>query len=135
LAVLSPWGSRRYAGGLSDRTRSRFCRRRPWLLGGLLTSGIVTDWTGRRKLLVFLAATVESVGFVTVALSTSVSQFLVGVAIAGIDNGLCFAVDLALFAAIQPARHRRRSVPQMQAIILRDTKSYSPIFTCPDIFA
>jgi MFS family permease len=67
-----------------------------------LVGGFITDWTGRRKPLVFLAATLEAAGFLTIALAPSVPQFLVGVAMAGIGKGLYFAVDLALLAAILP---------------------------------
>lgn len=67
-----------------------------------LVGGFITDWTGRRKPLVFLAAALEGAGFLTIALAPSVSQFLVGVAMAGIGKGLYFAVDLALLAAILP---------------------------------
>jgi MFS family permease len=51
---------------------------------------------------VFLAATLEAAGFLTIAFAPSVPQFLVGVAMAGIGKGLYFAVDLALLAAILP---------------------------------
>ncbi|MES2172987.1 MAG: MFS transporter [Pseudomonadota bacterium] len=67
-----------------------------------LIGGFITDWTGRRKPLVFLAATLEAAGFLTIAYAPSVPQFLVGVAMAGIGKGLYFAVDLALLAAILP---------------------------------
>jgi len=67
-----------------------------------LVGGFITDWTGRRKPLVFLAATLEAAGFLTIALAPSVPQFLVGVAMAGIGKGLYFAVDLALLAVILP---------------------------------
>lgn len=67
-----------------------------------LVGGFITDWSGRRKPLVFLAAALEGAGFLTIALAPSVSQFLVGVAMAGIGKGLYFAVDLALLAAILP---------------------------------
>jgi MFS family permease len=67
-----------------------------------LVGGFITDWSGRRKPLVFLAAALEGAGFLTIALAPSVPQFLVGVAMAGIGKGLYFAVDLALLAAILP---------------------------------
>jgi MFS family permease len=71
-------------------------------IGISLVGGFITDWTGRRKPLVFLAAALEGAGFLTIALAPSVSQFLVGVAMAGLGKGLYFAVDLALLAAILP---------------------------------
>ncbi|MBZ9647756.1 MFS transporter [Sphingobium sp. 3R8] len=71
-------------------------------IGISLIGGFITDWTGRRKPLVFLAAALEGAGFLTIALAPSVSQFLVGIAMAGIGKGLYFAVDLALLAAILP---------------------------------
>lgn len=72
-------------------------------IGISLVGGFITDWTGRRKPLVFIAATMEAAGFLVIALAPSVSQFLVGVALAGIGKGLYFAVDLALLAAILPS--------------------------------
>ncbi|MBG6117390.1 MULTISPECIES: MFS transporter [unclassified Sphingobium] len=68
-----------------------------------VVGGFITDWTGRRKPLIFLAAILEGAGFLTIAFAPSVNQFLGGVAIAGIGKGLYFAVDLALLAAILPS--------------------------------
>lgn len=72
-----------------------------------LVGGFITDWTGRRKPLIFVAAALEASGFLVIALAPSVSQFLVGVALAGIGKGLYFAVDLALLAAILPSEEDR----------------------------
>jgi len=72
-----------------------------------LVGGFITDWTGRRKPLIFVAAALEASGFLVIALAPSVSQFLVGVALAGIGKGLYFAVDLALLAAILPSDEDR----------------------------
>ncbi len=71
-------------------------------IGISLVGGFITDWTGRRKPLIFVAAMLEAAGFLTIAFAPSVPQFLVGVAMAGIGKGLYFAVDLALLAAILP---------------------------------
>ncbi|OAN56596.1 MULTISPECIES: MFS transporter [unclassified Sphingobium] len=76
-------------------------------IGISMIGGFITDWTGRRKPLVFLAAVLEGAGFLTIALAPSVDQFLVGVAMAGIGKGLYFAVDLALLAAILPSDQDR----------------------------
>lgn len=76
-------------------------------IGISLVGGFITDLTGRRKPLVFLAAALEGAGFLVIATAGSVPQFLVGVAMAGIGKGLYFAVDLALLAAILPNPQER----------------------------
>ncbi|MCI4591699.1 MFS transporter [Sphingobium sp. BYY-5] len=119
-----------------------------------LIGGFITDWTGRRKPLVFLAAVMEGAGFLTIALAPSVPQFLVGVAIAGIGKGLYFAVDLALLAAILPSEKDRakdmgvfqiaNSLPQSLApaiapiiLVIGSTsgKNYAAIYFIGAIFA
>lgn len=76
-------------------------------IGISLVGGFITDWTGRRKPLVFIAAVMEATGFLVIALASSVPKFLAGVALAGIGKGLYFAVDLALLAAILPSEQDR----------------------------
>lgn len=119
-----------------------------------LVGGFISDWTGRRKPLVALAAVIEGTGFLIVALSPSVSQFLLGVAVAGLGKGLYFAVDLALLAAILPNKEERakdmgvfqiaNSLPQSLApalapIILvlgsADGENYAAIFIAGTVFA
>lgn len=119
-----------------------------------LIGGFITDWTGRRKPLIFVAAALEASGFLVIALSTSVSQFLVGVALAGIGKGLYFAVDLALLAAILPSDEDRardmsvfqiaNSLPQSLAPALAPVilaigssggKNYAAIYLTGTVFA
>jgi MFS family permease len=69
-----------------------------------LAGGLLSDWLGRRKPLVFAAAAIEAAGFVLIATSAGTGQFLVGVAVASLGKGLYFGVDLALVAAILPSR-------------------------------
>jgi MFS family permease len=119
-----------------------------------LIGGFITDLTGRRKPLVFLAATIEAAGFLIIALAPSISQFLVGVAVAGIGKGLYFAVDLALLAAILPSEQDRakdmgvfqiaNSLPQSLAPALAPIilaigssggKNYAAIYLTGTLFA
>jgi MFS family permease len=119
-----------------------------------IVGGFISDWTGRRKPFVALAAIIEGAGFLLVALAPSVPQFLVGVAVAGLGKGLYFAVDLALLAAILPNREERakdmgvfqiaNSLPQSLAPALApvilivgstDGENYGAIFIAGTIFA
>jgi MFS family permease len=119
-----------------------------------IVGGFLSDWTGRRKPFVALAAIIEGAGFLLVALAPSVPQFLVGVAVAGLGKGLYFAVDLALLAAILPNREERakdmgvfqiaNSLPQSLAPALApvilivgstDGENYGAIFIAGTIFA
>lgn len=123
-------------------------------IGISLIGGFITDWTGRRKPLIFIAAVLEASGFLVIAMAPSVSQFLVGVALAGIGKGLYFAVDLALLAAILPNENDRakdmsvfqiaNSLPQSLApaiapIILviasSGDKNYAAIYLTGAVFA
>lgn len=119
-----------------------------------IIGGFISDWTGRRKPLVALAAIIEAAGFLLVALAPSVPQFLVGVAVAGLGKGLYFAVDLALLAAILPNKEERakdmgvfqiaNSLPQSLApalapviLVLGSTngENYAAIFIAGTVFA
>lgn len=119
-----------------------------------IIGGFISDWTGRRKPLVALAALIEGAGFLLVALAPSVPQFLVGVAVAGLGKGLYFAVDLALLAAILPNKEERakdmgvfqiaNSLPQSLAPALAPVilvlgsangQNYAAIFVTGTVFA
>lgn len=123
-------------------------------IGISLIGGFITDWTGRRKPLIFIAAILEASGFLVIALAPSVSQFLIGVALAGIGKGLYFAVDLALLAAILPNEEDRakdmsvfqiaNSLPQSLAPALAPVilviassgdKNYAAIYLTGAVFA
>lgn len=67
-----------------------------------VVGGVFSDWIGRRKPLVFAAAVIDAIGFVMIAMSTSVDAFLLGIAIVALGHGLYFSIDLALVAAILP---------------------------------
>jgi MFS family permease len=69
-----------------------------------IVGGVLSDLIGRRKPIVFAAAAIEGVGFLLIATTGTVDQFLVGVAVASLGKGLYFGVDLALVAAILPSR-------------------------------
>lgn len=119
-----------------------------------IIGGFISDWTGRRKPLVALAAVIEAAGFLLVALAPAVPQFLVGVAVAGLGKGLYFAVDLALLAAILPNKEERakdmgvfqiaNSLPQSLAPALAPVilalgsangENYAAIFIAGTVFA
>lgn len=119
-----------------------------------LVGGFITDWTGRRKPLIFVAAVLEASGFLVIAFAPDVLQFLLGVALAGIGKGLYFAVDLALLAAILPSEQDRakdmgvfqiaNSLPQSLApalapiiLVIGSTsgKDYAAIFLTGAAFA
>ncbi|WIE70421.1 MFS transporter [Curtobacterium sp. MCJR17_020] len=64
--------------------------------------GWLSDRIGRRKPFVILASLLFVAAMLVVAFSTSVEMFLVGIAIAGLGNGLYLGVDYALVAEILP---------------------------------
>ncbi|VWB87057.1 MFS transporter [Burkholderia lata] len=64
--------------------------------------GWLSDMVGRRKPFVILASVFFTVAMAVVALSTTVTGFLIGIAIAGLGNGLYFGVDYALVSEVLP---------------------------------
>jgi MFS family permease len=66
--------------------------------------GWLTDVAGRRKPFVLGAALIAAAGLVTIGLSTNLTMFYVGVAVTAVGQGLYYAVDLALVAAILPSK-------------------------------
>lgn len=74
------------------------------LVAASLLGGRLSDRTGRRKILVVIAAIVYGAALFVIALADDLSRFLVGMAISGLGFGLYVAVDLALVADVLPDR-------------------------------
>jgi MFS family permease len=75
------------------------------LVAASLLGGKVSDRTGRRKVFVLTASVVYGLALFAVAVATSFSGFLVGLAIGGLGFGVYTAVDLALVVDVLPDRH------------------------------
>lgn len=67
-----------------------------------LLSGWLSDRIGRRKPVVLFAGLLVAIGLTIIAFATSLNHFLVGAAVYGIGQGVYFAVDMALVAAVLP---------------------------------
>ena len=67
-----------------------------------LLSGRLSDRTGRRKIFVVSASIVYGLAMFVLAGATTVSGFLVGMAVGGLGFGVYVAVDLALVADVLP---------------------------------
>jgi MFS family permease len=67
-----------------------------------LVGGRLSDRTGRRKVFVLVASVTYGLSLIGIALASSFSAFLVGMAVSGLGFGLYLAVDLALVADILP---------------------------------
>ena len=67
-------------------------------------SGLVSDRLRRRKVFVLVGALLFGAGLAVVALADSFGVFLIGMALAGIGEGIYIAVDLALVADVLPDR-------------------------------
>lgn len=67
-----------------------------------LLGGWLSDKFRRRKPFVFGAAGIAAAGLLVIGTSTTIDQFMIGVAITSFGSGLYFAVDLALVAAVLP---------------------------------
>lgn len=65
-------------------------------------AGWLSDKVQRRKPFVIAAAIIAAIGLVLIGVAESVTQFLVGSAIAGIGMSVYYAVDLALVVAVLP---------------------------------
>jgi MFS family permease len=74
------------------------------IIGASLIGGRLSDWTGRRKMFVFLAAVVYGSAMFVIALAHDFNPYLVGMAIGGLGFGLYMAVDLALVVDVLPDR-------------------------------
>jgi MFS family permease len=75
------------------------------LVAASLLGGKVSDRTGRRKIFVLTASVVYGLALFVIAIATSFSGFLVGMAIGGLGFGVYTAVDLALVVDVLPDRH------------------------------
>jgi MFS family permease len=75
------------------------------LVAASLIGGKVSDRTGRRKIFVLTASVVYGLALFVIAMATSFSGFLVGMAIGGLGFGVYTAVDLALVVDVLPDRH------------------------------
>lgn len=67
-----------------------------------LLSGWLSDRIGRRKPVVLVAGLLVALGLLVIGTSTTMAQFLIGAAIYGVGQGVYFAVDMALVAAVLP---------------------------------
>lgn len=67
-----------------------------------LLSGWLSDRIGRRKPVVLAAGLMVAAGLSIIAFATTLDQFLIGAAVYGIGQGVYFAVDMALVAAVLP---------------------------------
>ena len=65
-------------------------------------AGWLSDRTGRRKPYVIGAAVIGGIGLVSIGVAQTVTQFMIGSAIAGIGMSVYYAVDLALVVAVLP---------------------------------
>ncbi|KJF65274.1 MULTISPECIES: MFS transporter [Rhizobium/Agrobacterium group] len=66
--------------------------------------GLLSDYLGRRKPLVVVASIFFVIAMLVVAFANNVESFLIGMAIAGLGNGLYFGVDYALVSEVIPDR-------------------------------
>jgi MFS family permease len=74
------------------------------IVAASLIAGRLSDWTGRRKIFVFVASIVYGVAMFAIAMASNFNGFLVGVAISGLGFGMYAAVDLALVTDVLPSK-------------------------------
>ena len=67
-----------------------------------LAAGRLSDRTGRRKVFVLSASIIYGLAMFAVAMASSLTGFLVGMAVSGLGFGMYMAVDLALVADVLP---------------------------------
>lgn len=70
-----------------------------------LLGGWLSDRLRRRKAFVLAAAALYAAGLALIAMATSFSGFLGGLAVCGLGQGVYLAVDLALVADVLPNQH------------------------------
>ncbi|QJY49011.1 MFS transporter [Pseudonocardia broussonetiae] len=73
-----------------------------FLVTASLTSGRISDLTGRRKVFVCTASIVYGLAMFAIAVASTFNGFLVGMAISGLGFGMYMAVDIALVADVLP---------------------------------
>jgi len=74
------------------------------IVAASLIAGRLSDWTGRRKIFVFIASIVYGLAMFAVAIASNFNGFLVGMAISGLGFGIYTAVDLALVVDVLPSK-------------------------------
>ena len=74
------------------------------IVAASLSAGKLSDWTGRRKIFVFIASIVYGLAMFAVAIASNFNGFLVGMAISGLGFGIYTAVDLALVTDVLPSK-------------------------------
>jgi MFS family permease len=67
-----------------------------------LAAGRLSDRTGRRKVFVLTASIIYGLAMFVVAIASTLTGFLVGMAVSGLGFGMYMAVDLALVADVLP---------------------------------
>ena len=70
-----------------------------------LVGGKLSDWTGRRKVFVFIASIVYGLAMFAIAMASNFNGFLVGMAFSGLGFGIYVAVDYALVADVLPSQN------------------------------
>ena len=65
-------------------------------------AGKLSDWAGRRKVFVALAAVIYALALLLVAGADDLNGYLVGMAVGGVGFGMYMAVDLALVVDVLP---------------------------------
>ena len=71
-----------------------------------VTAGRLSDFTGKRRILVMSGALLQALGLWLVATADSYSAFLAAVALAGAGHGIYDGIDLALVTELLPDRAR-----------------------------
>jgi MFS family permease len=75
-------------------------------VGNIITAvffGWLSDRTGRRKSIVFIASLLSAIGLLVTMFATDVSSILVGIAIVGAAQGAYVSVDVALMTEVLPS--------------------------------
>jgi MFS family permease len=75
------------------------------IVAASLIGGRLSDRTGRRKVFVLTASIVYGMALFVIAIASSFSGFLVGMAIGGLGFGVYVAVDLALVVDVLPGKN------------------------------
>ena len=78
-----------------------------------LVGGKLSDWTGRRKIFVLIAAIIYGLALFAIAIASDFNAFLVGMAIGGLGFGVYVAVDLALVADVLPEKEKAKDLGVM----------------------